>query len=88
MNEIERAIEQLKDLRKDRVRYLICNTLSGEEVILENDIKAIDASMAALSTLLRIQRDLNEPDKIYIHISDYFGRYGKEEKEAANGRAN
>lgn len=33
----------------------------------------------ATITLDQIKRDLNEPDKIYIHLSEYFGRHKQKE---------
>lgn len=58
---------------------------------LENDaanlIESLTAQLAesqrrekaAVNMLERIKRDLNEPDKVYIHVSDYFGKRGPQD---------
>lgn len=47
------------------------------------EVAALQAQLAesqrrekvAVEALSRIRRDIYEPDKIYIHVSDYFGRW-------------
>lgn len=84
----EKIVKELRWLSENDEWVFAAETMAKAADIIES----LQAQLAkekrraekAVKVLERIKRDINEQDKIYIHIADYFGRgiYIDEEGDA------
>ena len=74
----EEIIEELRCLSENDVCVFTAEALAEAADLIESLqvqlAKAKRRAENAVKVLERIKRDINEQDKIYIHIADYFGR--------------
>lgn len=91
------AYEDTGLMPEDVELYVKCQaqSVSKRELKLSRDIERLQDKLtasqlreqAAVEALNKIRRDINEPDKIYIHVADFLGKWGGTQ-EARKGDTN